>query len=337
MPLTLEQLKIQITGDLACSDNLVSVYNNEIMRRNLGQKTKAQEKFRLEMGPYSSDYFLPIHSLFLFGEKNKHLLGSQDYFLIRDGLYTLLDFFHHHPTPKDISSIFIIHQRLASFVPLTWKKQVAFYNYEIPQAKIKDKIILSGLLNNNFVSLKAFEKKLDKIIEKYPHNKDFMALLTHRTDLFLGESQTGLSPIFDYCKILHQKLGTNIDFVSPEQVENFSIHEYSYVDFNENLLTIADDYMIHLLLSKGATPLFSHPIQIFDDDIVIPCSPCHCLRLSFQEPSWAISTDEKISKFKKIIGMDNLVNENSKFIGPSPDFFLFCRDLSHEILKQDNE
>lgn len=331
MALTLEQLKIQIEQDVASSASLVNVYNGSRMRRDI-EKTKDQNKFLIEMSPYSMEYFLPLHSIFLFGENNKNLLGSQDYFLVRDGLYTLLDFFHHNPTPEGIGSIFLVHQRLSSFVPTAWRKQVAYYNYEVQRSQIKNKIILSGLFNNNFVSLDDFEKKLNTLKTNHPHINDYMSLLTHRSDIFIGENSTGLSHIFLYCKVLMKNLGTQIDFLTAEQAESLPLYEYSFADFNENLLTIADDYIIHLLLSKGVTPLFSTALEKFSNDVIIPCSSHHNLRVSFDAPSWTKESDERILKFKKILGINSNQIPSEKYLGLSPDFFLFCRDLAKELV-----
>ena len=334
MPLTLEQLKAQLGQDITSPNNLVHVYNSSQMRRTSIEKTKSQFKYYVEMNPYSLEYFLPVHSIFLFGETNRHLLGSQDYFLVRDGLYPLLDFFHHNPTPDSISAVFLVHQRLSSFVPLAWRKQIAYYNYEIHHSKIgeSDKILLSGLLNNNFVSLDHFEKMIEDLLKKNPHPKNLISLLTHRTDLFVGDNSIGLSHIFIYLKTLMKKLGTEIDFVPPEQAENLPLHEFGFIDFNENLLTIADDYMVHLLLSKGARPLFENKIERFSDDLLIPCSQNHSLRLSFHTPSWTHETDERIAKFKKILGLNLSSAPTEKYLGLSPDFFLFCRDMAKEVV-----
>lgn len=331
MALTLEQLKIQIKHDATSSTSLINICNSSSMRRGI-QKSKSQNTFLMEMSPYSIEYFLPVNSIFLFEENNKHLLSSQDYFLIRDGLYTLLNFFHYHPTPENISSIFLIHQRLSSFVPLAWKKQVAYYNYDLPNAQANKNIILSGLFNNNFVSLDAFEKKLDQVKKTSPNSQDFLSLLTHRSDLFIGENDLGLSHIFFFCKLLMKKLGTQIDFLTVNQIESLQLNEYSFVDFNENLLTIADDYMIHLFLSKGVPPLFSPIIEKFNDDVVIPCSPHHSLRISFAPPSWTKESEDKIFKFKKILGINSNPISSEKYLGLSPDFFLFCRDLAKELV-----
>lgn len=239
--------------------------------------------------------------------------------LVRDGLFTLIDFFNRFPNPKDIPGIMIVHNSLRDFIPAKWRRKVAFYEFEyrkttegLFQEKNNQVLIKANVTEGLFDYDQAVKQVLELKKKKYEKYNFFFF---NRMNFFLIDQWDNDYRTIDYVlsqsKFINflEKEKLNYEFHTWKEFFNAQgTHQYDCLDLNFKEKYYIDDYVNYQFARKGATPLNLIHQKITSantTDIYVPLSHFHGIRVLSQEPSYNSQKADEIFKNLKLMNLEN--------------------------------
>ena len=237
--------------------------------------------------------------------------------LVRDGLFTLIDFFIRCPNPKLIHGIFIVHNCLRDFIPDKWRAKVLFYEFEYRndftksfQQKNNQVLLKANVTNGIFDYTEALKIALDlknKGYEKlhlFFFNKSNHFLATewdadYRTNDFVLSQSAFLNALSK--EKIQYETNTWKEFFNAQ-----GTHQYDCYDLNYKEKFYIDDFSNYYFLKKGATPLYMETMKANSSDLYVPLSNFHGVRVFSTEPKYE---SKKIDTILKNLSMFNSIKE----------------------------
>ncbi len=247
------------------------------------------EHSHITFGPWMTTYASNLLHINLFQVTSSTQLKKFPYVLVRDGLFTLLDFFNRFPSPKDFKPLFLVHRNFQSFIPVEWKEKILYYDFEFfnkNHGSFNNMLIVKGLWMEGILDQESLIDKFSKIIEMN-YFKKMLICLPPRHNYFINSEWTGdrdlANLINKFVKFLDQDIKLKIDFEFISWEDFYSIQDvqlYHFTDLNSKSLLYIDDYSNYYLLKKGAYPL-SIPVthSKSDQDIIAHASHFHGIRI----------------------------------------------------------
>lgn len=263
-----------------------------------------------QLAPCSYRPFISV-SIDLAVIKNTQNISFVPYLFVRDGLFTLLNFFDTFSTPEDVDTVLIIHENLASIIPEAWQNNVIYFRFHLSPVKKNNlerhsALIVKGILTESFFSLDFFERQMKLLLEKHDFEKIVFCFTAKKNDIFSygkreDEHQAFFRPEVFNC--IAKAAGDRAIFVDWEELQDMPLSKTAvFVDLNEKLVNTADDYTSNYLISKSCLPVTIQrkTREIAEDEFFIRISPEHGIVLSDRPCVEEGMLNEKISKMKKI-------------------------------------
>ena len=267
--------------------------NIDILAYPFHQLTLPHDHTRYSLGPWNEQYYSPLNHINLFQIVDPLQLAVMGFALVRDGLFTLIDFFHRFPTPKDFKTVLIIHNQFKEFVPAKWESKILFYEFEINNEfynnkKYNDQLIIKGSLTAGIFGNDYFFNFISEL-KKAKTKKKLLVCLSPRQNYFLRDQWSGdvdFAEISnDFMKRMYQEAanGFEIEFICWKDFFSMSdLHCYEFWDANKKSNVYVDDYSDFYLFKKGAKPYKMKDDSVFkrnQDDFIIPLTHTHGLRI----------------------------------------------------------
>lgn len=282
------------------------------------QNDLAHEHTHYSLNQWEHQYLSPFGLLHLNHIQKLTQLDRAPVFLVRDGLFLMCDFFNRFKKNRDFRTLFLIHHSAKDFVPLEWRENVLFFEYEYTRklaafnftedVSHKKLILKFSLLQKSF-SLEKFKKTISKI-KKY--DEITLCFSFHESNHFLNHEWDGgafvhqaFSEIENAKKLCLEKAEAvkTLPFKPLQNLEILS--EFDYWDIGDTTNYFIDDFTNHHCFKLGATPLFMENQNAHEDDIVIPLSFYHGIRV--------LSHPQEINTLKM-----NLLQEGLRDLDISP-------------------
>ncbi len=217
-------------------------------------------KFRYALWPLNTEYYSPVHAVFLQNLPNLKSLELQPEWIIRDGLLPLVWFFLRNPRPSGLKAKLFVHSDLLFVVPSSWSKNIGAYRlvsnptYLVSQSKRKNIRFTVTYTLYDILSSEEIETSLTRaLVDVKPQGS-----VSDRHEVLLPFFYESLSPAdlrrsletYDQVsRLLNQKVG----IVEWREVENRdSFQDVRVVDLGSKVYC-ADSYVSHLMLGRGAT------------------------------------------------------------------------------------
>ncbi|MCK5073148.1 MAG: hypothetical protein KAQ98_06945 [Bacteriovoracaceae bacterium] len=219
-------------------------------------KSSVQDELH-RINPHTNHYHSKLRTVFLLSMKDVDLLNSVSFVLIRDGSFSLMNFFRLHPVPGTIKTTFIINRDLAYFVPKEWKKQVAIYSTHLnfhsnEVCNNPDEIILTGVMDKFQASERYLEEILNEIKAKYGKKLEHMSIKC--LSCYNPNYKDHDGYFFKYVAKLVKILGTKIEYINWKDIEDRNFKRTVFLDLNESKVLYSGSFIVHGLLSRGALP-----------------------------------------------------------------------------------
>lgn len=220
-------------------------------------------KFYHYFYPHSEVYQSPLIPLFLYELEDLEMLNYFPVVLARDGAISLMKFFFENPNPSKVKTPILIHQSLKNLVPLAWKENIAFYNYDAKKiAKVDqsiDKIFLTLFSEPKHCSLEYAEKKLRQLEEKIQKGCCPEIKCYFNYKIPVGEEshdQHHTKHLFEMTTLIKEIFPENkVSYVTNDDVKSLSMNNSLLIDLNEFKFFFADCFVRHLILGQGAVEL----------------------------------------------------------------------------------
>lgn len=267
------------------------------------------ESFRNNTYPHSENIFSLLNPLYLVGMKDFGQVNRYDFILVRDGLYSLADFFYRFSRPGGSETILLIHEKLGFIVPEEWQDNILTYNiqskFHNDQSKIFPRSLYLLVFScENEIRQQTLRQKISQVKSFYGEN-------LHKINLKLGFFIRE-SPFYHYFKerphdslILmrefYTQLGLDYENISwREIVEEKNLHQSCYYYMSEEYFGHAYSYIDHFLLCNRCMPFDDRFSRKQEGDIV--CDMLLNYDIHINEFSYQIS-----DLWKEIIKMTSLL------------------------------
>ena len=282
------------------------------------------ESLHHSFDPWKALYSSKIPHINLFEINILKQIETLPLFLVKDGLFTLLDFFNRFSNSKEIPGIMLVHSCLKDFIPNNWRAKVGFYEIEYrnqasPHFQQKNKHIL--IKANVTDSIFDYELAKKKVLElKKKKFEKFTFFFFNRTDPLLTvewdlDERTNIyvASQNNFLKFLESE---KIDYEFLTWKEYFhaqSMHQYHCLDLNYKEKYYIDDFANYLFAKKGATPAELISQKGNDEDIFFPISSFHGVRILANEPEYNDNKANEIQRNLKLMRLDKVKFNISAF------------------------
>jgi hypothetical protein len=286
------------------------------------------------LDPWKDSYSSPLIHINLYQVTVPAQINSLSYFLVRDGLFTMIDFFVRCPNPKNVNGILLIHNCLREYVPALWRPKVLFYEFEYrkPEENIFKQKNRHVLIKANVTKeLFDYDLAMKKILElkKQKYEKYFFFFF-NKSNPFLAVKWDLDYLTIDYVasqsKFINFLIYEKIDYEFLTWKEYFHIpgmQQYDCLDLNFKEKHYIDDFTNYFFIKRGCDPYNPIKAKGNNSDEYIPLSGFHGIRILGKEPSYKDKSNEifknlklmNITNTKCDVGAFQMLNEYSdKFL-----------------------
>ena len=296
--------------------------------RENSQKEKKRHPFLEAQRPESTQHFHLLGPTFSVGPKDTDIHPIYPFCLLRDGFVPLVKFLS---TKNLYSHHLLINEDLSFLVPPQKEERVYLYTIRPRMRRTsvrKNKILVTGILNGASFSLEYFTKQIRKmgtVLKKKSLNWEQVYFLFFvRKNIFFSVRKEEVNLLILYIKELHRLTNGKAQFLAEDAlsyIDDFS--DWFYVCLHENSILIADNYLEHLLLSKGGFPLITKRVKKKESGLAIPASPYHDYVVK------PFCYKKEMCRFKEVDTMLQFFSEESMESG---SFFFYAREILSEML-----
>lgn len=273
------------------------------------------EFLRYSLDPWKESYSSPLTHINLYEVSDIKKISTLPSLLVRDGLFTLLDFFYRCPSPKDISGILTVHNCLRDFIPDKWRSKVLFYEFEYRANNSNvfhqknDEILIKANVTNGMFN---YEESFKTIIGlKKLGYKKFNLFLFFRSNQFLASE-------WDNDYRINEYVFSQAKFISALEKEKLKVelhtwkeffntqgmHQFDCLDLNHKEKYYVDDFSNYTFFKKGCTPINVISQKGDPADTYIPLSHFHGIRLLSREPNHNSKIANEIFKTLSLLKED---------------------------------
>lgn len=305
---------------------LSSSFFDKLRRSNQeeGRKTWLTEDF---FSPSNIPFLIPTNPLFLYEIYDLEVIRYIKYAMARDGLYGVMNFFHRFPSPEGIRTTLIIQERFHSVVPKAWREQVVYFRYQLHlddhPAKEVDTLFVKGICAPSAYSNEYCNEQINLIKEL--NIKTVHCHLPVKKDIFSPRRKND-PQYYQLFEGLYRHTNASVEYLEWQSFCNKARHG-RFIDLNQGLSVLSDDYLTNVLLSRGCQPLELKEVSLSSDEKYLPVTKYHGIVLSMGNVRDIGAMENEIAKMKR------LLNPGRTELFKS-DFAYYMRDLAWKILPE---
>ncbi len=308
----------------------------------------SEEIFRFTGGrvvyPGVNWYFSPVNAVNLYEFPDMEIFKKIPFVTVRDGLFSLLFFFHMIPEPKGIETKFIIHESLINFVPEAWLPNILLWRHEIntfnrPYSELKRDLIITANLDQFAFNKEQFIKMLEESKDFAAKNKikNIKTLLFCRRNPHLlsreDQSRYYAQRTAEVTEILNDT--GNLKFVTWKKLRASNDTNLAYVhDYNSQAPFHLDSFLNHMFWSKGCLPTETQKIDFNPESAFFQRhSNFHGITIHCELPKQYVNKTLIIEDMKKSLGVKKASVEDGYRGNESlfkADFLDFLDEISSE-------
>lgn len=117
------------------------------------------------MGDGVQDFYSPLPAIYLQGLKRLTPIFDFEKLMILDGALGLTQFFTRFKEPENnLKTLLILPKSMAHLVPLSWKKNVNFFEYTFRGEKKRSKLLIMGTIGLGINNFSALQRDLKIIL-----------------------------------------------------------------------------------------------------------------------------------------------------------------------------
>ncbi len=287
-------------------------------------------------------YFSPVNAVNLYEFPDLEIFKKIPFITVRDGLFSLLYFFHMIPEPAGIQTKFIIHESLLNFVPEAWLPNILLWRHEIntlnrPYSELKRDLVITANLDQFSFSKKHFIEQLElsKSFAKEKGLKTIRTLLYCRRNPHLlsreDQSRYYAQRTAEAVKILGEN--GSLRFITWKKLRASNEMNLAYVhDYNGHAPFHLDSFLNHMLWSKNCLPTHTQMIEANpESSYFVRHSNHHGITIHCELPEAYINKTLIIEDMKKSLGVKKASVEDGYRGSESlfkADFLNFLDELS---------
>ena len=300
--------------------------------------------------PHSEEYFSKLLPSFCQQLVDRDTVKDFSPVVIRDGLLSLAWFFYKNPIPKQASSqgpYFLVHDRLAPFVPEAWSERVGTYRLTPHPDLLKNPpeprelyLMISGL-GERQASLSFIREKVRSLQVDVEKTQVYVVGITRPFAPDGFEEAEAVQTTFAQAILETQRqLGNSVQYLNWSQISKRALWGSRFLDLNEMNFYYSDSAVVQHLMRLGSLPLES---EARVPDLWIPASLVHGYAITL-DPQVPTSVRNRVTQRLSFLKSDGYLTEEqahqSNPKGPyisggkfcPPSFELLVHSIGTEIL-----
>ena len=270
---------------------------NDLGRHYIGKPAPSKlphEHTEYSLNQWDIPYASRLSLLNLSYITNVDQVDNAPCFIVRDGLFLTMDFFNRCLKQKELRTLLLFHHGLKDFIPANWEENVLFFEYAYNKKKpvfhftkqsSKKLILKFNLLKGCFSP-----EKIHSFLESIDHYQEIILCFSlHETNHFLSNQWDGgvfLHSTYEEIEKIKNKCLEKCEKVSSIPLKSLQmvndLFEYDFYDISQSEHYYIDDYTNYHCLLSGATPLKMKEESGHPDDISLPLSFNHGIRVLAQ-------------------------------------------------------
>lgn len=259
-------------------------------------------------------YFSPVNAVNLYEFPDLEIFKKIPFVTVRDGLFSLLYFFHLIPEPTGIQTKFVIHESLVNFVPEAWVPNILLWRHEIdtfnkPYSDLKRDLIVTANLDQFSFTKERYVQMLEES-KKFADEKELknikMLLFCRRNPHLLSredQSRYYAQRTAEAAEILGST--GKIKFTTWKKLRASNETNLAYVhDYNSQAPFHLDSFLNHMFWSSGCLPTITKSIKRNDESaFFVRHSNHHGITIHSELPDQYVNKTAIIEEMKKNLGV----------------------------------
>lgn len=259
-------------------------------------------------------YFSPVNAVNLYEFPDLEIFKKIPFITVRDGLFSLLYFFHLIPEPAGIATKFIIHESLINFVPEAWLPNILLWRHEIDTlnraySTEKKELIACACLDQFSFSKDEFITSLEKSKQFYLDNNlnslKFLLFCRRNPHLISREDQSRYYAQRT-AEVIDILGGTaSVKFITWKKLRAANNLNTAFVqDYNYKGPFHIDSFLNHILWAKNCLPTTTKEIVRQDESAYfVRHSNYHGITIHCELPRGHNNKSVLVEEMKKNLGI----------------------------------
>ena len=223
----------------------------------------ADRSFAHKTYPHSEDIFNLLNPLYINEITDFSKLDRNDYILVRDGFFPLMDFFYRFSRPGGSEVVLLIHEKLQFIIPETWRNNVVIYNIQRTfnreeSRRAPKSLYLCATTCDSDVRLSTFRQKLAEARAVYGdawNDIEVKIGVLLREEPYYRPNKEVIHESFPLVKEIYTQLGIGSEFCTWREIaEGRDFRQACYYYMTENCFSHAYSYIDHFFLSNRCMP-----------------------------------------------------------------------------------
>jgi len=212
------------------------------------------QKFTHALNPWCNRNHLIVPNAFSFEILKSLNPGTSDFWLLRDGTLPFFYFYKDFLQTYQGKPQFGIHHSLFSLFDDKRRSRFKFYRMLSRKPEKKHKLMLTALLGSSFKDAEQVHRQVRSLIEAVgTHFSEIWLYTPHR--IWTAQTNEGFLAAA-YAAIFTNFVGKFVPMTWNHLVEMKDFSEFVFADLTPPML-VAESYVSHFFLSKGATSVDS--------------------------------------------------------------------------------
>ncbi len=265
---------------------------------SLERKTWQLEDY---LDPCHVHFLNPLNPVFLYQIYSLEVIRFVKFIQVRDGAYSVANFFDRFPSPGDIKCALIMPELYQYLIPNEWENNVVYYHYRIsPKLEVKASPVL--YLKGICSPVSYSETHIQRLIEGIKANgiEQIYAYLPVREDYYGTKKEKDLLYDQRLVEALYRDTDAKIDFIGWKELLQVKQHGYVY-DLNGAGEIIYDDFLMNKLISEGNLPLITAWREKSSEEITVRLSEFHEVVILDSDRSSVAELHSEAMNMKKIL------------------------------------
>ncbi|EQC47901.1 hypothetical protein [Bacteriovorax sp. Seq25_V] len=250
----------------------------------------------------TNEYVNPLNNISLCSIPEIEHIENQQYYMSRDGLIPLLDFFLQFPSPLRTTPQIAVNEQYIDYIPKDWNEYIIPYKFAycpiwknpFNEIENRDNLLITLYPCDHIISLENIKKILEDIS---PQQYKKVYIYVQYGHSFFKHHDEVLRHTYKVINDMNRHFKCETEIITDTHLfGKVDLKTCNFLELNHNGILWYDNFLIQRILSKGARPHFTTECQIDDKSFLHRQSLNHGVVLTEKK-----SCGSKHGKVKEIL------------------------------------